>query len=84
MTTGTATQQVSEQEARKLAEASRQSEWKAPSFLRELFLGNFRLDLVHPYPLDHEERPEFAAFVQALREFLKNEVNPVEIDRTGD
>ena len=35
----------------KVAEASRQQEWHQPSFMRELFLGNFRLDLVHPYPL---------------------------------
>ena len=38
--------QVSEQEARKVAEASRETEWRSPSFLRELFLGRSRLDLV--------------------------------------
>ena len=76
--------QVSEQEARKVAEASRETEWRSPSFLRELFLGNFRLDLVHPYPRVEEERPEFAAFHRAFREFLKNEVDPVAIDRTGE
>ena len=42
---------VSELESRKVAEASRETEWKQPSFLREMFLGNFRLDLIHPYPL---------------------------------
>ena len=76
--------QVSEQEARIVAEASREKEWKSPSFLRELFLGNFRLDLVHPYPKVEEDHPEFTAFFQAFREFLKNEVDPVEIDRTGE
>jgi alkylation response protein AidB-like acyl-CoA dehydrogenase len=84
MAQAAAPRHVSEQEARKVAEASRQTEWREPSFLRELFLGNFRLELVHPYPLDKGERPEFAAFVQAFREFLKNEVDPVEIDRTGE
>ena len=53
---------VSELESRKVAEASRETEWKQPSFLREMFLGNFRLDLIHPYPLPEQERPEFAAF----------------------
>lgn len=75
---------ASEQEARKVAEASRETEWKSPSFLKELFLGNFRLDLIHPYPLVAEERPEFTAFYRAFREFLVNEVDPVAIDRTGE
>src|SRR6186713_1830574 len=80
----TANAQVSEQEARKVAEAARETEWKSPSFVKELFLGNFRLDLIHPYPLVEEERQEFTAFMQAFREFLKTEVDTVEIDRTGE
>jgi alkylation response protein AidB-like acyl-CoA dehydrogenase len=80
----TAHAHVSEQEARKVAEASRETEWRSPSFLRELFLGNFRLDLVHPYPLAEEERPEFTAFLTAFREFLENEVDPVAIDESGE
>src|SRR5437763_1984506 len=36
-------EQISELESRKVAEASRETEWKQPSFLREMFLGNFRL-----------------------------------------
>jgi len=75
---------VSEEEARKVAEASREKEWKSPSFLKELFLGNFRLDLVHPYPRVEEDRPEFAAFYRAFREFLKHEVDPVAIDESGE
>ena len=39
-----------EQEARDVAEASRETEWSGPSFVRELFLGRFRLDLIHPQP----------------------------------
>ena len=80
----TAHAHVSEQEARKVAEASRETEWRSPSFLRELFLGNFRLDLVHPYPLAEEERPEFTAFLTAFREFLENEVDPIAIDESGE
>src|SRR5689334_22989193 len=41
---------VSERQAREVAEAARESEWKLPSFGKELFLGNFRLDLIHPQP----------------------------------
>jgi alkylation response protein AidB-like acyl-CoA dehydrogenase len=73
-----------EQESRKVAEASRQDKWEKPSFLRELFLGSFRLDLIHPYPRADQERPEFVAFYQAFREFLRNEVDPQAIDRTGE
>jgi len=76
---------VSEKESMEVAEASRETEWKKPSFMRELFLGNFRLDLIHPYPLaSRRERPEFAAFYNALKEFLRTEVDPMEIDRSGE
>jgi alkylation response protein AidB-like acyl-CoA dehydrogenase len=77
-------QHVSELESRKVAEASREQEWAQPSFMRELFLGNFRLDLIDPYPLPQEERPEFAAFYGALKEFLRDQVDPVEIDASGE
>ena len=76
--------QVSEQEAMKVAEASRQTEWEHPSFMREMFLGNFRLDLLHPYPLGQTERPEFAAFLGALKAFLVEHVDPDQIDATGE
>jgi hypothetical protein len=64
--------EVTEKESRQVAEASRQVEWEQPSFLRELFLGNFRLDLIHPFPGAGEERPEFLAFYEAFREFLRS------------
>ncbi|HEV2854373.1 MAG TPA: acyl-CoA dehydrogenase family protein [Thermoanaerobaculia bacterium] len=77
-------EQISELESRKVAEASRETEWKQPSFLREMFLGNFRLDLIHPYPQPEQERPEFAAFYNAIKEFLRDQVDPVQIDATGE
>src|SRR3990167_3885710 len=76
--------QSSEQESRQVAEASRQAEWRQPSFLRELFLGSFRFDLIHPFPLPGAERAEFAAFYGALKEFLREHVDPVAIDARGD
>ena len=45
---------ASEKEARDVAEAARESEWSGPSFVRELFLGRFRLDLIHPHPVRRE------------------------------
>ena len=76
--------QVTEQEAMEVAEASRQTEWTQPSFMREMFLGNFRLDLIHPYPLAESERPEFTAFFNTLKEFLRDHVDSHAIDETGE
>lgn len=75
---------VSEQEALEVAEASREKEWKQPSFLRELFLGRFRLDLIDPFPLGDDERPEFAAFYDELVRFVNEEVDAVAIDTEGE
>ena len=75
---------VSEQEAMEVAEASREKEWKQPSFMREMFLGNFRFDLLHPYPLEDQERPEFVAFMGAMKEFLRDHVDADAIDATGE
>src|SRR5215470_9003780 len=74
---------VSAAEARRVAEEARESEWKAPSFLKQIFLGRLRLDLVHPYPAPPPERPEFREFMQKLERFLVEEVDPDAIDREG-
>ncbi len=73
---------VSERQAREVAEAARESEWKLPSFAKELFLGNFRLDLIHPQPrLDPAAVEKGERFLAVLREFLEAEVDPLEIER---
>src|SRR5262249_35390977 len=41
---------VSENEARAVAEGARETTWEAPSFVRELFLGRLDLRLIHPSP----------------------------------
>ena len=62
---------ASEQEARDVAEAARESDWVEPSFLRELFLGRFRLDLIHPFPPENEAEAENARpFMEKLRAVL--------------
>src|SRR5919198_776504 len=73
---------VSEKEARQVAEAAREQEWTLPSFGKELFLGRFRLDLIHPQPrLDAEATEKGERFLATLREFLENEVDPLRIER---
>jgi alkylation response protein AidB-like acyl-CoA dehydrogenase len=77
-----ATTEVSEKEARQVAEDAREADWKLPSFGKELFMGDFRLDLIHPQPkLDPEAVERGDRFLAALTEFLRNEVDPLEIER---
>ncbi len=78
------TSQVTEAQARAVAEASRQKEWKRPSFMKEMFLGRLRADLLHPFPLPEDERPEFTQFYEKLKDFLVNEVDSIQIDETGE
>jgi len=74
--------QVSEKEARQVAEAARESEWKLPSFGKELFLGNLELGLIPPQPrLDATAVERGERFLADLRAFLESEVDPLEIER---
>ena len=41
---------ATEKEAREVAEAAREQHWEQPSFVRELFEGNLRMELIHPFP----------------------------------
>lgn len=80
----TTTAQVTEREARAVAEAARESEWALPSFVRELFLGRLRLDLIHPHPEpDAESEARAAEFLEKLRVFAETEVDPERIEREG-
>ena len=61
-----------EREARKVAEAARESEWIKPSFGKELFLGRLRLDLVDPWPTNSPEQVAAGeAFLERLRVFIE-------------
>lgn len=63
--------QVTEEQARALAEESRESGWDKPSFAKELFLGRFPLGLIHPFPKPSDaEEAQTEAFLVKLREFL--------------
>src|SRR5947209_1156069 len=63
--------QVTEEQARALAEESRESGWDKPSFAKELFLGRFPLELIHPFPKPSDaEEERIRAFLDKVREFL--------------
>src|SRR6201998_1148595 len=73
--------QVTEEQARALAEESRETGWDKPSFAKELFLGRFPLDLIHPFPKPSDtEEARVAAFLDKLRDFL-NTVDGSVIER---
>ncbi len=77
-------QTVTERDAREVAESAREKEWVKPSFVRELFLGNLRMDLVHPIPEpDPEVRERGEAFMRDMEDFLKREVDGLQIEKEG-
>ena len=77
-------QLATEVEARDVAEAARESEWTGASFVREMFLGRFPLELIHPYPQpDPAEERRAAPFMAKLRDFL-GRVDADMVDRTGE
>jgi alkylation response protein AidB-like acyl-CoA dehydrogenase len=78
----TDTGEVSERQARELAEQSREAQWLQPSFGKELFLGRLRLDLVYPHPSGSPEAAERGeAFLAKLREFCESQVDSAVIER---
>src|SRR5881628_541538 len=76
---------VSAEEARDVAEAAREEQWAAPSFVRDLFLGKLRMDLIHPYPeQDPDEVARAKPFLDKLERFLRVDVDSDRIDREGE
>lgn len=71
--------------AMELAEEAREAEWQFPSFTAEMFRGNFRWDLLHPYPAqDPEDKKIGDELIAKIKDCLEEYVDPVEIDRTGE
>jgi alkylation response protein AidB-like acyl-CoA dehydrogenase len=72
---------VSEEEARRVAEAARQKKWDQATFVRDMFLGDFRVDLIHPYPDPDDFIGERCrSFLEELKTFLQT-VDSEAIDR---
>src|SRR2546422_9795717 len=76
---------VSADEAREVAEAAREQQWAAPSFVRDLFLGSLRIALIDPYPeRDLDEVTRAQPFLDKLERFLRDNVDSDRIDREGE
>ena len=73
---------VDERAARQVAEQARETRWQRPSFGKELFLGHFRIDLIHPHPSGTaEDRERGEAFLEKLREFTESHIDNTVIER---
>ncbi|MBI1977502.1 MAG: acyl-CoA dehydrogenase family protein, partial [Candidatus Omnitrophica bacterium] len=68
-----------------VAEEAREKEWKHPSFVGDLFLGRVRWNLILPYPEQSEADRKIGDDICAkVADFLKKNLNPDEVDRTGE
>ncbi len=69
-------------EARQVAEAARETEWKNRSFARGIFVGRLDLDVVYPPPQpDPELEARAKPFLKALEEFTRTHIDGDAIDR---
>jgi alkylation response protein AidB-like acyl-CoA dehydrogenase len=74
---------VTEEESRRVAEEAREQKWRGASFIKSLFLGRLRWDLVYPFPEPPPPREEFLRFYQEMKRFLETEVDSVKMDAEG-
>ena len=71
--------------ALELTEAARDNAAGRESFAGGLFMGRLDLSAVHPFPVQKpEDHDQGDAFLQRLEKFLREKVDPDEIDRTGE
>ncbi|MCE5318310.1 MAG: acyl-CoA dehydrogenase family protein, partial [Parachlamydia sp.] len=70
-------------QAMEVAEEAREKEYLNPSFGAQLFLGNFRPDMVTPFPeQDPEDKKIGDAYIAKLVKYLEANLDPEEVDRT--
>src|SRR5919112_4895169 len=76
----TVQREVTADQARQVAEAARESEWRKPSFGKQLFLGRLRMDLIHPWP-QPAPNPDAEQFLSRLGEYVGTQVDGAAIER---
>jgi alkylation response protein AidB-like acyl-CoA dehydrogenase len=63
--------EISEREARQVAEAAREKEWTLPSFVAEMYMGRLRMDLIDPFPESKKQDGDRGKeFLKKLEAFL--------------
>jgi hypothetical protein len=74
-----------QREALELAEAARDPLEDRGSFASNLFVGRYDFNRIYPYPAQSaEDRAAGEEFLQKLESYLREHVDPDEIDRTGE
>src|SRR5213079_1237543 len=74
-----------QREALELAEAARDPLEDRGSFASNLFIGRYDSDRIYPYPAQSaEDRAAGENFLRKLENYLREHVDPDEIDRTGE
>src|SRR6266478_916611 len=74
-----------QREALELAEAARDPLEDRGSFASNLFVGRYDFDRIYPYPAQSaEDRAAGEDFLRKLETYLRDHVDPDEIDRTGE
>jgi alkylation response protein AidB-like acyl-CoA dehydrogenase len=72
-------------EALEISEAAREKKWKHPSFVRQLFLGEFIYSMIAPFPLQSDEdRKVGDQLLEEVGLFLKTHVDADQIDANGE
>ena len=71
--------------AMQLAEDARQAEWEAVSFTAEVFKGNFRWDLLHPFPVQPAGDKRIGdEYIEKIRPVIEKYIDPWQIDEDGE
>ena len=71
--------------AMQLAEDARQADWEAVSFTAEVFKGNFRWDLLHPFPAQSPEDKKIGDdYIEKIGPVIEEFVDPWQIDEDGE
>ena len=74
-----------QRDAMELTEAARDAAQAEQGFAGGLFMGRFNLPGIFPYPQQSaEDRAKGDVFLQKLETFLRDQVDPDEIDVTGE
>lgn len=72
-------------DALEVTEEAREKDWIHPSFGAELFMGNFRPELMNPFPEQSEEDKKIGdEVIEKLMDFLEKNMDPEEVDATRE
>lgn len=72
-------------EALEVTEEAREKEWLYPSFGAKLFMGEFKPELMIPYPEQSEEEQRVGdAIIEPLMKYLAENLDPEEVDASRE